>query len=100
MSRTAAHAISTAAAAGEMLSVAEPFLVKNLHPTQIVCGYTRALQTALDTCKSIAKTVDLTDRAALKQLVEACVGTKFSHRWGDVLVSMAIDAVTKVRHTL
>ncbi|KAG5192491.1 T-complex protein 1 gamma subunit [Tribonema minus] len=82
--------------AGEMLAAAEPLLLQHLHPTQIVRGYAHALQVALETCTAVSKVVDLKDRAALKELVEAAVGTKFSHRWGDILVGMAIDAVTKV----
>ncbi|CAM9526386.1 unnamed protein product [Choristocarpus tenellus] len=80
-----------------MLSVAEPILVRNVHPTQIVAGYTRALQTALDACAALAIDVDIDNGAELKQLVDAAVGTKFSPRWGDRLVSMAIDAVKRIR---
>jgi len=82
--------------AGEMLSSAEPLLLKGIHPTAIAGGYLRALQVALDTCESIATKIDVKDKIALRSLVEAAVGTKFSHRWGDILVGMAIDAVTKV----
>ncbi|CAM9237608.1 unnamed protein product [Hapterophycus canaliculatus] len=82
---------------GEMLSVAEPILTRSVHPTQIVMGYARALQTALEACDALADTIDVDNGPQLKKLVDAAVGTKFSHRWGDKLVSMAIDAVKRVR---
>ncbi|KAH8067508.1 hypothetical protein JL721_7622 [Aureococcus anophagefferens] len=52
---------------GEMLQVAEPLLARNIHPT-----------------------------AALRALVESCIGTKFSSRWGDKVIEMAIGATLKV----
>eukprot|EP00904_Undaria_pinnatifida_P013643 jgi/Undpi1/9409/HiC_scaffold_27.g11866.m1 len=82
---------------GEMLAVAEPILTRNVHPTQIVAGYARALQTALDACDALAETIDIDNGPQLKKLVDAAVGTKFSFRWGEKLVSMAIDAVKRVR---
>lgn len=81
---------------GEILSMAEPLLQRNFHPTVIVSGYGKALQKALDTLQAISKTVEVTDRAELTKLVLAAIGTKFSSRWGDMLVKMAIDAVLKI----
>ena len=82
--------------AGEMLAMAEPFLRKNLHPTVIVGGYNKALQMALEICEKIAVDVDVNDKAIMGKLVGACVGTKFSSRWNDKMVTMALDAVLKV----
>merc|ERR1740117_366497 len=36
---------------GEMLVVAEPFLERNMHPTQIVGGYNKALAAAIKICE-------------------------------------------------
>ncbi|CAM9631165.1 unnamed protein product, partial [Sphacelaria rigidula] len=82
---------------GEMLAVAEPILTRGIHPTQIVMGYSRALQTALDACGALAEVIDVDNGPQLKKLVDAAVGTKFSARWGDRLVKMAIEAVKRVR---
>jgi len=83
--------------AGEMLTVAEPFLrAERLHPTQIVQAYYRALEDALEVCEKIARPLDVTDRASMYKIVDACVGTKYVHRWGDKIVNMALDAVLKV----
>ncbi len=79
--------------------MAEPFLSRGLHPTQIVNGYTLALETALETCDRLAIVVDLNDRKKLNSLVNTCIGTKFSSRWGNKLVNMAVDAVMKIVNT-
>jgi len=81
---------------GEVLHLSEDFLTRNMHPTVIVAAYNKALQFALETCKSIAKPVDLQDRAAMTELIQATIGTKFSSRWGAQLVDMALTAVLKV----
>lgn len=47
---------------------------------QIVAGFSRALQTALDACDALAETIDVDNGPQLKKLVDAAVGTKFSHR--------------------
>lgn len=81
---------------GEILAIAEPLLERNFHPTIIVSGYGKALQCALDTCKRICRTIDINNAQEMKEIVTAAIGTKFSARWGDQMVQMAIDAVRKV----
>jgi T-complex protein 1 subunit gamma len=81
---------------GEVLDTAKLFLERNIHPTQIVQAYNKALQVALRTCKAIATPVDLTDRARMLEIVQACIGTKFSARWGPQMVDMALTAVMRV----
>lgn len=81
---------------GEFLAVAEPLLERNFHPSVIIQGYVKALQVALDTCKSISRTIDIDNTAEMREIVTACIGTKFSARWGVHLVDMAIKAVKKV----
>lgn len=58
------HGICNAgvAAAGEMLAQAEPFLLKNIHPTIVVSAYKKALQSALQVCETIALPVNIQDR--------------------------------------
>lgn len=81
---------------GEMLDVSVLFLERNLHPTQIVAAYNKALQHALKTCKAIAVPVDLEDRTQMLSIVQSCIGTKFSSRWAGQMVDMALTAVLKV----
>jgi len=83
--------------AGEMLTVAEPFLrAENLHPTQIVQSYYKALDEALAVCDRIASPLDVNDREAMFKIVDSSIGTKYVHRWGTKIVDMALDAVMKV----
>ena len=76
--------------------MAEPLLARNFHPTVIIKGYGQALQCCLDTLKNICRVVDTNNTDELRELVKAAIGTKFSGRWGAMMVDMAIDAVRKV----
>jgi len=81
---------------GEILAMAEPLLERNFHPTVIVSGYGRALQCALETCKRISRIIDVNNVSEMRDIVMSAIGTKFSSRWGDQMVEMAINAVQKV----
>ena len=78
------------------MAVAQPLLEKNFHPTVIIAGFGKALQTALDTCKEISRTIDISNRSDMRDIVSSTIGTKFSARWGLKMVDIAIDAVMKV----
>lgn len=86
--------------AGEMLINAEPFVRMNVHPTVIVRGYNYALQEALLICEKLALTVDVNDTDRMKSLVHSCIGTKFSSRWNDIMIDMALKAVLTVAREL
>jgi len=81
---------------GEMLKAAIPCLERHLHPTVIARGYAFALEAALEACDRVAKPLSLEDKPAMLQLVQSCVGTKFSSRWGDLVISMALEATLRV----
>ena len=81
---------------GEILAMAEPLLERNFHPTVIVSGYTKALQKALEVCGRICRTIDIDNSKDLREIVTAAIGTKFSARWGDQMVDMAIKAVRQI----
>lgn len=81
---------------GEILSIAEPLLERNFHPTVIISGYLKALQKALETCEKISRTIDTDNLQEMTEIVTAAIGTKFSARWGPQMVGMAIKAVKKV----
>lgn len=82
--------------AGEILGAAEPFLLKNMHPTVIVRAFHQALEDALAVCESIAVKVDVADPERMQSLIRSCIGTKFVSRYGDLICDMALDAVLKV----
>ena len=86
--------------AGEMLINAEPLVRANLHPTVIVRGYNYALAEALSLCEQLALVVDVHDTPKMKALVQSCIGTKFSSRWNEIMVDMALKAVLTVAREL
>ncbi|KAL7450760.1 hypothetical protein ACHAWC_002624 [Mediolabrus comicus] len=86
--------------AGEMLINAEPFVRANIHPTVIVRGYNYALQEALAICEKLALVVDVNDSDKMKALVQSCIGTKFSSRWNDTMIDMALKAVLTVARAI
>uniref|UniRef100_A0A0X3NMS6 T-complex protein 1 subunit gamma n=1 Tax=Schistocephalus solidus TaxID=70667 RepID=A0A0X3NMS6_SCHSO len=83
--------------AGEMLSVAEPCLEKQIHPTRVISAFRQALEdilTAIDTKFSIP--IDVNDHASMVNLVKSCVGTKIISKWMDLACKLAIESVKRV----
>jgi len=81
--------------AGEYLSLAEPLLNRQLHPTVINNGYLKALDDMVVWLDELAIPLDLSDEDRLTKLVESSTGTKFSARFGNV-VTLALEAVRTV----
>jgi T-complex protein 1 subunit gamma len=82
---------------GEILSAAEPWLEKQMHPRTIIMGYTRALTDALEYMKSIAVPVDTNNRDQMLNIVKKCLGTKFvSGYFPPHIAEMSLDAVRTV----
>lgn len=71
-----------------MLVSAEPFLSRNIHPTVIVRAFYQALEFSLHLCEELAVSVDIHDREAMMRLLRSTIGTKFSSRFGDLIVRM------------
>jgi T-complex protein 1 subunit gamma len=83
--------------AAEILSVAEPFLMQNVHPTVLVQAYQTALHVAMDILDAQAVHVNVAlDSPLLRQLVTSALSTKFSSRWNDVMVDLALQSVLTV----
>lgn len=91
--------------AAQVLSQAEQFLRQEntYHPTVLVQAYTKALSKALEICEQQAVEIDIfknkddeATKVMLHKLVESCIGTKFSARWNDKMVEMALQAVLTV----
>ena len=72
-------------AAGELLHVAEPLLAKNLHPTVICKGYARGLEDAVKIVEGMSFPIDIKDRAQMLNVVNSCIATKFTHRFGTLM---------------
>eukprot|EP01098_Paradermamoeba_levis_P011369 TRINITY_DN485_c0_g1_i5.p1 TRINITY_DN485_c0_g1~~TRINITY_DN485_c0_g1_i5.p1 ORF type:complete len:564 (+),score=217.74 TRINITY_DN485_c0_g1_i5:52-1692(+) len=79
--------------AGEILSVAEPWLNRNVHPTVLIAGFTRALDDALEYMNKLAFKVDLNNREEMLNLVKSSLATKFGSHWMDLMCGLALDAV-------
>lgn len=63
--------------AGELMSMAQPFLEKNLHPTLIISAYRQALDDiTLFLRHEICQPVDLNNEAQILQIIQSCIGTK------------------------
>ena len=82
--------------AGEVLHLVQPFLETQVHPTVIIQGMQKALTDAVEICKEMGKSVDLSSAESLTQLVETTVGTKFTSRFSEIMVELALEAVKTV----
>ena len=82
--------------AGELLSPTESLLKRNLHPTQIVLGYMKALEDCMRIMESVATKIELTDEKHLMSVLQACLSTKFSGSWNQIIPSLALRAVRQV----
>lgn len=51
------------------------------------------MQEAVKIIKSHAKTIDIDNDNDMKEALRCCVGTKFSSRWGDMVVDLSLDSV-------
>jgi T-complex protein 1 subunit gamma len=81
---------------GEILHVSEPFISKNLHPTIIIKAYNRALQSAIHIIDVMAFPVDTSNRRHMLSVINSCICTKFSYRFGNLMAELALDAVCTI----
>lgn len=66
--------------------MAEPYIgPKNLHPTVICKGYARALEDACKIVERMSFPIDVNDRAQMLNVVNSCIATKFTHRFGTLM---------------
>jgi len=82
--------------AGEMMKVATPFLERNMHPTIISTAYMHAMTDAIEYMKDIAVQIDVENEVELLSIVKSTIGTKFTSKWGDLVCSLAIQAIRQV----
>lgn len=84
--------------AGEMLSVSETFIVKDIHPTLIVNAYYRALEDALKFAEEISHPINIDSDAELGNIIKCCLGTKFASKWNNLISDLALKAVKTVHN--
>jgi T-complex protein 1 subunit gamma len=83
--------------AGEALAVAQPFLNEKMHPTVIIRAYRQALEDMINVLQDqIAISIDLKDDEQVREVIKACIGTKFMSQWSDLAVNIADTAVKTV----
>lgn len=81
---------------GEILTLAQPLLERQIHPLKIVKGFTMALTDALGFLNEIAVNIDTNDREQMVGVVRTCLGTKFNSRQDTLMCNLALDATMRV----
>lgn len=79
--------------AGEILAHSLPHLERNIHPVVIISAFKEALAQALTTIEMISVAVNTDSDDEMSQIIKTSIGTKFSSRWSDMMVSLALRAV-------
>merc|ERR1719433_2522434 len=83
--------------AAEVLGISHQFLEEKIHPTVIIQAYRQALEDSVNLLREkVATPIDLTDKAAVRKVIQSCVGTKFIAKWSDLACDIAMDAVKSV----
>ena len=58
--------------AGELLKVAEPFLLESMHPTVVIAAYRQALEDAVDIMRNeLATPVDINNRDEMLKIIKS-----------------------------
>jgi T-complex protein 1 subunit gamma len=79
--------------AGEVLSVVEGFLEKEVHPTTIVTAYFQALEDIKKLTNELAIPINMENNDDVAKIVGGVIGTKFASKWGRMVVDLAVKAV-------
>eukprot|EP01024_Parvocaulis_polyphysoides_P025828 TRINITY_DN2348_c0_g1_i4.p1 TRINITY_DN2348_c0_g1~~TRINITY_DN2348_c0_g1_i4.p1 ORF type:complete len:475 (+),score=95.38 TRINITY_DN2348_c0_g1_i4:92-1426(+) len=67
-----------------------------MHPTVICRGFKRALEESINILGEMSFPIDVNDRSQMLKVVNSCINTKFTHRFGDKMADLALDAVQTV----
>lgn len=81
---------------GEMMQNAKPYLERGILPTVIVSAYFRALEEASAILSQVAVPIDLKSETDVRKAIKSCIGTKFSDRWGSLVVDLSLQACRTV----
>ncbi|XP_054159430.1 T-complex protein 1 subunit gamma-like [Oppia nitens] len=82
--------------AGELLTVAQPFLEQNIHPTVIISAYRQALEDILNILKETARPININNDNEVVDLIKSCIGTKIFGKMGEFACNLALNAVKTV----
>lgn len=82
--------------AGEILAQTFPYIEKNIHPVIIIRALKQALTDALEVIHKVSLKVDVDNDEAMKKLIKASIGTKYVHKWSELMCDLALKAVRYV----
>jgi archaeal chaperonin len=82
--------------AGALLEKAEELLDKDVHPTVIVDGYSKASKKAIDALEGIAETVPPDDKDWLRKVAKTSMQTKLVFKEAEELAALVVDATLAV----
>ena len=82
--------------AGTLLEKAEELLDKDVHPTVIVDGYTKAARKAAESLESVSEKVPPNDKEWLTKVARTSMQTKLVSREAEQLAELVVDAVLSV----
>jgi len=81
---------------GELLKQAEELIAKDIHPTIVIDGYMKSVETALKAIEEFAIKVDPVDREMLKKIAMTSIAGKVIAETKDYLSDISVDAVLQV----
>merc|ERR1712051_638048 len=83
--------------AAEMLGVSHQFLEEKMPPPVVLQASRQALEDTSNLLReTVATPIDMEDKAAVRKVIQSCVGTKFIAKWSDLACDIAMDAVKTV----
>ncbi len=82
--------------AGALLEKAEELLDKDVHPTVIVDGYSKASKKAIEALEEIAEKVTPSDREWLIKVAKTSMETKLVFKEAEDLAKLVVDAILAV----
>ncbi len=87
---------SVVALTGALLAGAEGLIDKNVHPTVIVDGYSKAAEKAVELCGKLALKVSPTDTAMLKKVADTSMASKLVSEDRGYFADLAVNAVLQI----
>ncbi|MDI9619876.1 MAG: thermosome subunit beta [Candidatus Nezhaarchaeota archaeon] len=82
--------------AGELLKRAEELMAKNIHPTIIIDGYSRALNFCQSELDKVSLPVSLKDDKILKLIAETSMHAKVVSSVRDYLSNLTVEAIKQI----
>ena len=82
---------------GEIMSVVQPFLEQNMHPTVIITALRLALEDAVKILReNVALPIDIKDDSKVLQVIQSSLDTKVAGKLGEFACQLALKAVRTV----